>query len=47
MYYTEADPFTGEPIFVAKDFRSKVRQKRIVTGKRNPRHRAGHRRRRR
>ncbi|MGD2105200.1 MAG: YgiQ family radical SAM protein [Anaerolineae bacterium] len=31
MYYTETDPFTGEPIFVEKSFRGKRRQKRILT----------------
>jgi len=33
MYYTEKDPFTGEPIFVEKDLAAKDRQKRIVTGR--------------
>lgn len=32
MYYTERDPFTGQPIFVEKDLRRKARQKEIVTG---------------
>jgi radical SAM superfamily enzyme YgiQ (UPF0313 family) len=32
MYYTETDPFTGQPIFVEKDLRRKERQKEIVTG---------------
>jgi len=31
MYYTEMDPFTGEKVFVEKDFKGKRRQKRIVT----------------
>jgi uncharacterized radical SAM protein YgiQ len=31
MYYTERDPFTGQPIFVEKDLRRKARQKEIVT----------------
>ncbi len=33
MYYTELDPFTGEPIFVEKDLARKERQKRIVMKK--------------
>ncbi len=33
MYYTELDPFTGQPIFVEKDPRRKERQKEIVTTK--------------
>lgn len=33
MYYTERDPFTGEPLFVEKDLRRKERQKSIVTQK--------------
>ena len=32
MYYTEQDPFTGQPIFVEKDAARKERQKKIVTG---------------
>lgn len=32
MYYTETDPFTGQPIFVEKDPARKERQKKIVTG---------------
>ncbi|MGL4853827.1 MAG: YgiQ family radical SAM protein, partial [Lentisphaeria bacterium] len=31
MYYTEIDPFTGEKIFVEKDFNRKQRQKDILT----------------
>ena len=31
MYYTELDPFTGEPLFVEKNFKGKRRQKDIVT----------------
>jgi uncharacterized radical SAM protein YgiQ len=31
MYYTEKDPFTGEPLFVEKDIQRKVKQKEIVT----------------
>ncbi len=31
MYYTERDPFTGQPIFVEKDLRRKARQKDVVT----------------
>jgi uncharacterized radical SAM protein YgiQ len=31
MYYTETDPFTGDPIFVEKSFKGKRRQKRILT----------------
>lgn len=34
MYYTETDPFTGEPVFVEKDPGKKEFQKRIVTRKR-------------
>ncbi len=33
MYYTERDPFTGQPLFVEKDLRRKERQKSIVTQK--------------
>jgi uncharacterized radical SAM protein YgiQ len=33
MYYTEVDPFTGEPLFVEKDLKRKLRQKEIVTRK--------------
>jgi uncharacterized radical SAM protein YgiQ len=33
MYYTELDPFTGQPLFVEKDARRKERQKAIVTDK--------------
>jgi uncharacterized radical SAM protein YgiQ len=33
MYYTELDPFTGQPLFVEKDARRKQRQKEIVTDK--------------
>ncbi len=32
MYYTEIDPFTGEPLFVEKNPGRKERQKRMVTG---------------
>jgi radical SAM superfamily enzyme YgiQ (UPF0313 family) len=31
MYYTERNPFTGERIFVEKEFKGKRRQKRILT----------------
>jgi uncharacterized radical SAM protein YgiQ len=31
MYYTETNPFTGEPIFVEKGFKGKRRQKRILS----------------
>lgn len=31
MYYTERDPFSGQPLFVEKDLRRKARQKDIVT----------------
>ena len=31
MYYTETDPFTGDPIFMEKSFKGKRRQKRILT----------------
>ncbi len=33
MYYTETDPFTGEPLFVEKSFKGKRHQKRILTDK--------------
>jgi radical SAM superfamily enzyme YgiQ (UPF0313 family) len=33
MYYTEQDPFTGEPIFVEKNPERKQRQKDIITNK--------------
>ncbi len=33
MYYTERDPFTGQPLSVEKDLRRKLRQKEIVTTK--------------
>jgi uncharacterized radical SAM protein YgiQ len=36
MYYTETDPFTGQPLFVEKDLKRKERQKEIVVEK-NPR----------
>jgi uncharacterized radical SAM protein YgiQ len=32
MYYTELDPFTGQPIFVEKDARRRERQKDIIVG---------------
>jgi len=32
MYYTERDPFSGEPLFVEKNLARKARQKKIVTG---------------
>ena len=32
MYYTETDPFTGEPLFVEKEPFHKDKQKRIITG---------------
>ena len=32
MYYTETDPFTGEHVFVEKEFKGKERQKEIVVG---------------
>lgn len=32
MYYTESDPFTGEPIFVEKNLKRKEQQKEIVVG---------------
>ncbi len=34
MYYTEQDPFTGQPVFVEKDPVRKQRQKDILTDKR-------------
>ena len=33
MYYTETDPFSGQPVFVEKDPRKKERQKDIVVRK--------------
>jgi radical SAM superfamily enzyme YgiQ (UPF0313 family) len=33
MYYTEMDPFTGEPLFVEKDLMRKERQKSILVRK--------------
>jgi len=43
MYYTETDPFTGEPVFVEKQFNGKERQKEIIVGPRQgfsgPKHR--------
>jgi len=30
MYYTEMDPFTGQPIFVEKDLRRKSTQKELI-----------------
>lgn len=33
MYYTELDPFTGEPLFVEKNLHKKALQKEIVTNK--------------
>ena len=30
MYWTEKDPFTGEPCFVEKDNNKKERQKKII-----------------
>jgi uncharacterized radical SAM protein YgiQ len=33
MYYTEQDPFTGEPIFVEKKPNRKLKQKEIITRK--------------
>lgn len=35
MYYTERDPFTGEPVFVEKDPKKKERQKDILIRKRS------------
>jgi uncharacterized radical SAM protein YgiQ len=32
MYWTEKDPFTGEPCFVEKNVAGKERQKKIMTG---------------
>ncbi len=32
MYYTEQDPFTGQPIFVEKNLSQKQKQKDLVTG---------------
>jgi len=36
MYYTEKDPFTGEPLFVEKNPAEKKRQKEVITGKSKP-----------
>jgi uncharacterized radical SAM protein YgiQ len=33
MYWTERDPFTGEPLFVEKDPQKKKRQKEVITEK--------------
>jgi len=35
MYYTEKDPFTGQPIFVEKNLARKQKQKEIITPKTN------------
>jgi hypothetical protein len=32
MYYTEKDPFTGEPLFVEKSLTGKMKQKAAITG---------------
>ena len=32
MYYTERDPFTGEPLFVEKSVAGKMKQKALITG---------------
>ncbi|HQH57398.1 MAG TPA: YgiQ family radical SAM protein [Anaerolineaceae bacterium] len=32
MYYTEKDPFTGQPLFVEKSQTGKMRQKAVITG---------------
>ena len=32
MYYTEKDPFSGEPLFVEKSLTGKMRQKAAITG---------------
>ena len=37
MYWTERDPFTGEPCFVEKNLRRKARQKEILLGVESPR----------
>lgn len=34
MYYTQSDPFTGEPLFVEKDIKRKEKQKAILVVKR-------------
>jgi uncharacterized radical SAM protein YgiQ len=36
MYYTEKDPFTGEPLFVEKNPAAKKRQKETITGHHKP-----------
>lgn len=36
MYYTEKDPFTGEPLFVEKNPAAKQRQKEVITGYSKP-----------
>jgi radical SAM superfamily enzyme YgiQ (UPF0313 family) len=33
MYYTECDPFTGQPLFVEKNLQRKMRQKEIIVKK--------------
>ena len=30
MYYTEKDPFTGEPVYVAKDLKEKKMQRALI-----------------
>lgn len=40
MYYTERDPFTGEPLYVEKNLKLKETQKEIVVGNRTPPHRS-------
>jgi uncharacterized radical SAM protein YgiQ len=37
MYYTERDPFTGQPCFVEKTVKGRERQKEILSGPRNVR----------
>jgi uncharacterized radical SAM protein YgiQ len=32
MYWTEQDPFSGQPLFVEKSFRGRVRQKEVICG---------------
>jgi hypothetical protein len=34
MYWTERDPFSGNPVFVEKGEKGRVHQKEILTGSR-------------
>ncbi len=41
MYHTELNPFTGEKIFVEKNFKGREKQKKIITGEKDTRIRLG------